>query len=63
MWIARRALLVSIAGLIGPAALAQTSPPARVRGTIDEADAGTLRVATRSGEKVTVLLRPTPSSP
>jgi hypothetical protein len=58
MRIARRALLVTMGGLLGSAVLAQTPPPARVRGTIDQADAGTLRVTVRSGDKVTVLMRP-----
>jgi hypothetical protein len=58
MRIPRRALLASVCALLGTVALAQTAPPARVRGTIDQADAHALQVATRNGGKVTVLMRP-----
>jgi hypothetical protein len=48
-----------MAGLsLGGSALAQTAPPARVRGEIDMIDANQIRVRNKAGEVVTLKLTP-----
>src|ERR1700749_2132192 len=47
---------VLAACLFGPAALAQTAPPTRIRGTIASVEGQTMTVATREGPKVDITL-------
>ncbi len=58
MPIARRVLLIFLAGLPGYAALAEAAATTRIRGTIDQVNGQTLQVTARSGGKMAVMLRP-----
>jgi hypothetical protein len=56
---ARRDLWLLAAGLVASsAALAQAPQPVRIRATIDAADANSLSLTTRAGDKVTVAIAP-----
>ncbi|HEY8289236.1 MAG TPA: hypothetical protein VIG49_08215, partial [Acetobacteraceae bacterium] len=58
MALARRVFVTTLAGFAASPVLAQTAPPERIRGTIDKTDGHTLQVTSRTGEKLSVAVRP-----
>jgi hypothetical protein len=53
---ARNLLILLLAMVSGGVVLAQTTPPSRIRGTIETADADAITVKTRTGDTVEIAL-------
>jgi hypothetical protein len=54
----RSPLAATLCCCLAGAAIAQDTPPVRIRGTIDAVDAQTMRVTSREGQQMTLIVTP-----